>query len=487
MDLKFQKRRYTECSEADVNNNKDKRVKKENINILQMHGDCLEKLFEFLQPKELGNIAAVHTHFGPSACYVFKKKYANSLITFDPFTSNGSIFNSFVNILDGFGDHIKRLQVTFYHEQRFNNRNAKILSLITEKCSKSVVELSLSNVQNHMTMKKPFLHLQKFTLCNSYLSDSLVDFIKNATNILSMDFYAVENAFNSKIIEHRLPLMKHFGNFNSIIRDSESKSLQEFRCFVSVNKQLTSLGIGEQELERMFRYEDVRQQFFKTINRKLPYSDHKSLITYLLPFESIYFGQLKQLSLSMGYSTDFLHSMRENRIEIANLPLQQLEYYVGHLNIESVDWILHCRHLEKFRLYVDDDIDAKQFTRAVLYLPKLIELDIFLLKKTEPEHATIQEIIMIIIEYLEQDSLEHERQRKFVIGFEIKRPTTYRNTRITYEKETICRYESFLNEFFVKKLSNQWRVSFETKNVEIKRQNSNKLLFLCVKLEKNIA
>ncbi|XP_031626119.1 uncharacterized protein LOC116342585 [Contarinia nasturtii] len=473
MDLKLQKRRYiVEDNETDVNNKKSKRVRKPEFNLLQLNVDCLEKVFECLHSfEELRAVAITNRYFLESASYIFNKKYNNTLIAFDPFASNGRIFNNFLYILDGFGDKIKRLQVTFYHEKRYRNRNEKILSIIIEKCSKSVVELNLSNVQSDMIIDKPFPQMRKFTLNESYLSDSLTHVIQNSPNISSLEFYSVENVFNSKILEQKIPLMTHFGNYNQVIMDSEVENLQKFRCFINVNQQLISLGIGAEELERLFHYEEVRQQFFKTIHRKLPYPDHRSLITYLLPFESIYFGQLNQLSISMGDATNFLHCMRENRIEIAKLPLQQLEFYVDNLNVESVDLILHCRHLKRLRLYIGEGLDVIQLTRAALYLRQLNELDIFLMYKEKPNYSVIPEVIRIIIENLERD-----RHNKFVIGFELK-----------YEKETARRYETFLSDFFSQKLPNIWHVRFETKNIEIKRQNSNKLPFLCAILEKSIA
>lgn len=482
MDVAIQKRRYIVDNDIDIeineNANKIRRVRKSNgkTKVFDLNDDCLEKLFSYLRLRDLGNICMSSTRFPNSAEYVFRTLHADTLIVFDPCAANGRIYKDFLNMLDGFGDHVKRLQVTFYHEQRYRNRNQEILNRIVEKCSKSVIELNLSNVQNNMNISKPFLHLQKFTLNDSYFNDSMANFIRMSPKIMSLDFYSVENVFNSSFVEQKVPLMEHFGNYNQVITDSEVENLKKFRRFVNVNQQLTSLGVGEKELEMMFRYEEIRQQFFKTIHRKLPYPYQPDRITYLLPFEPVYFGQLHHLSLSLGYSTDFLHCMRERRLSIVNLPLQQLELYIGHFNIELVDFIVHCRHVRKLQLYVCERLNIMNVVGVAFNLPQLDELQVFLLYDESPKISIIPDVMNVIAK-----NCEHVK--RIVVGFEIVKPSHSIDSDYAYEKGTANRYESIFYDSFSKNLPSQWSVHFKTQNIDIKRQNSNTSYVLCAVLD----
>lgn len=478
MDLAIQKRRYIVDIEVEVNDNKIKCAKKSKVQIdmIAINDDCLEKLFLYLNLKDLVNISVSDTRFLNSAGYVFRQLHADKLIIFDPCTSNRKTFNDFLNILDGFGNSIRRLQVTFYHEQRYRNRNQEILNRIVDKCSKSVVELNLSNIPNDMNISKPFSNLQQFTLNDSYFNDSMAHFIRISQNISSLEFYGVENVFNSSFIEQKVPLMKHFGNYNQIIMDSEVENLQNFRRFLNVNEQLTSLGIGQKELEMMFRYEEIRKQFFKTIHRKLPYPEQENLIINLLPFESIYFGHLKQLSLSLGYTTDFLHCMRERRMSISHLPLEQLELFVGHFNIESVDLVVLCRQLRMLQINVCERLNIMSLVGVAIELKTLVELKVFLLYNENPTHSVIPIVIKEIIK-----NCEH--LKRIVIGFEIEKPS--HSIDLDYEKKTARQYEAIFYESFSEDLPHQWCIHFETQNIEIKRQNSNKSFVLCAILDQH--
>lgn len=480
MEMAIQKRRHIVDNDNEIDGYNNKRVKKLKGNkllLIDVNDDCLETVFSHLNLKALGNISVCHARFTNIAGYIFSRLHANTVIVFDPCTSNRRNFNEFLNMLNGFGNHIKRLQVTFYHEQRYRNRNQDILNRIVEKCSKSVTELNLSNIQNEMNISKPFLQLQKFTLNDSNFTESMAKFIRMSPKISSLDFYSVENVFNTTFIEQNVPLMKHFGNYNQIITDSEVENLQKFRQFVNVNDQLTSLGVGERELEMMFRYEEVRQQFFKTIHRKLPYPDQHDRITYLLPFEPIYFGQLKHLSLSLGYSTDVLHCMRTRQLTIMNLPFEQLELYIGALNIETVHFILRCEHLRKLQIFACENLNIMSIAAVAFNVPQLIELQVFC--PCDEDHQISN--IAVVMREIAKNRVDLKR---IVIGFEIVKPS--HSIDLEYEEKTASRYEDIFHDSFSKSFPQQWVIHFSTQNVANKRHNSKKSFFLCVNLDKHL-
>lgn len=482
MAIEIQKRRYiADINANETDDNNDKRIKRAKhsealTKILQLNDDCFEKLFSYLELKDLGNIVMSNSRLSTSATYVFKRFHAETLIVFDPFASNRRIYENFINILEGFGDSIQRLSISFYHQHRYHNRNQRMLDLIVEKCSKSVVELSLHNVKKDMIISKPFVNLQKLTFNDSYFNDSMSHFIQISRNIVSLEFYAVENVFHSNFVEQQIPLMEHFANYDQVITDSEIENLQNFRRFVNANRQLNSLGIGAKELEMIFRYGEIRQQFFKTIHRKLPFPDRNNHFAYLLPFESIYFGNLKQLNISLGYSTEFLRCMRERRLLIENLPLEQLSLYVSSLNMETVDFLVQCHQLRKLQLYVCERLEYIHVVASAMNLHQLIELELILLYDENPKCSAIPEVMRVIIENC-------KCLKKIVVGFEIKQPSHNINNK--YREETAIHYGNIFENSFSVHLPNEWHANFVSKNLEIKRQHSREPFILCAILEHN--
>lgn len=480
MAMESQKRRYIEddCSSATVNG-KDKRIKlvveesEAKTNILTLNDDCFEKLFTFLQMKELGNIVMSNTRFSISATYIFKRFHANTLIVFDPFASNRRVYDHFINLLEGFGDSIQKLSVSFYHQQRYTKRNQRMLDLIIKKCSKNVVELSLYNIQRDMIISKPFPHLRKLAINDSYFNESMSYSIEKSPNIESLEFYSVENVFNTTFFEQNIPSMEHFGNYNQVITDSEIENLQKFRHFVNANPQLSSLGIGAKELEMMFRYEEVRRQFFKIIHRKLPFPEQKNQINCLFPFEPIYYGDLKKMDIALGYSTELFSLMEKRRLDI--FPLEELSIYVDSLHMGLSCMVLYCRHLKKLRLNVCERLYTSQtyikLIEVVINLPELAEFELIMLYDEQPRRSSVPFVIKTLIE----SSKTHCKfLKKIVAGFQTKGSSQS----IEYQEKL----EKF-RDLFDENLPKDWHINFEGKNLEIKRQFAKEPFFLCAILE----
>lgn len=477
MAIEIGKRRYI----VDMNNNDDssdhevKRVKAnpEHIKIIHLNDDCLENLCFYLKLKDLGNLAVSNTRFLGAANYVFKRNYADTLIKFHPFATNICMYEHFVSFLDAFGDGITKLNIAFYRERRYRARNQTIVHIINEKCSKNVIELTLVNVPSDIIFTKPFLHLRKLMITDSFLNNSMVKLIQNSPNISSLEFDTVENVFDSALVEHHIPLLEHFANYNQVIRDCELENLRKFRQFVNANQQLTSLGIGSNELEMMLRYKDVQQQFFKTIHRRLLQSQQHNHIEYLLPFEPVYFGNLKCLSLGLGYSTDFMSCLRDQRLLIANLPFEELKLYVGDFSIKIVDFMVQCRRLRKLYIYVTECIDTISTAAIALNLPELLELELFLLYKNDLETTVMPSSMGVIIKHCNP-------VKRVVIHFEIRQPI--RNTDQNYNENTAKHFQPILAESFAKHLSNDWQVHCETHNMQIDRHNARNAFVLSVVL-----
>lgn len=479
MAIEIGKRRYIVNMETkdDHSDNEVKRVRvnPEPTKIIHLNDDCLEEICLYLKLKDLGNLAVSNTQFLSPANYVFKRNYADTLIKFHPFATNINMYKKFLSFLDAFGGTITKLNITFYQERRYRARNQKFVQIINEKCSKSVVELTLVNVPSDIIMTKPFLRLRKLMITDSFLNNSMVTLIRNSPNISSLEFDTVENVFDSALVEYHIPLLEHFANYNQVIKDCQIENLRKFRQFANANQQITSLGIGSSELEMMFQYEDVQRQFFKTIHRKLSQSDEHNHIEYLLPFEPIYFGNVKCLSLGLGYSIDFLDCIREQRLRIANLPFEELKLYVGDFSIHTVDFMVQCRRLRKLHVYVTECLDTVSTAAIALNSPELHELELFLLYKHDLETTIMPSSMGIIIKHCNP-------VKRVVVHFEIRQPL--RNTDENYKKNTAKHFQPILAESFAKHLSNDWQVHCETQNMQIDRHNSRNAFILSVILLK---
>lgn len=441
-----------------VNGNDSKRFKSyRSATFTDLSDQSYEIAFSFLGFHQLTEMACVCKRFRRIARYVFQKNFTDKWVTFNPMLATDDTFLAFVNSLLIFSDKIRKLNITFYSNSRL--RNHMILDRIMEFCHGSVNELHITKIPCDMVIH-PFEKIQKLMVADSYLSPSMANLICNASKLQSLEMFSVENVFDGQLVDKNFPLLKHFANYNQVITDSQLDNLNKFRRFISANQQLTSFGLGVQELEMLIRYREMHQQFFRAIEPYVPFPDEINYIPYLVPFEPLYSGDMKCLHLPLGYSADFFKCMRQNEIIIERLPLKQLELYIAEFPMYAMDFFVQCRNLVKCQVYFCEEIDVESTAALALNLPELIEFGVFLLYDVDIKTTRMPAIMRVIVN-------NNIRLKKLTLGFRIGRP----EDGLTQEKMA-RKYQPCLADLFQEHFPIEWNVEFQSEIIQVDRQYS---------------
>lgn len=444
--------------------------------ITALNDYCLESVMKHLSLEDLTNMAVSHPRFAASAAFVYRRKYADQPIRFDSSTSTLAEGEHFLNMLDTFGDSIRILWVNFNTHLIRNARDLAILAQINEKCTKSVVELSVSFVRNDMIFTKPFGHLRKLTIANSVLSASMAqNLAKCAPNLSSIELHNVENVFNETFACH-FPSLVHFGKFNETVRNPELEleNLQNFRRFVNANQQITSFGVGSVELSYMLKYKLMRQQFFTEMHPDEPCPDRRDLITYLFPFEPIYQQNLKHLHIRLEKNVDFLRVLRHRVTQVSHLPIDHIEVHTEDIPLPVVDLVIQFRELKKLQYYVRNQMHLEMidhFIKTSLMFPQLLDADLYVLndKQLFSLDVTLMKAIKVLLE-------QRDTFRRITIGFEIPR------TLAAQGEEGIREYREELRRHYAQHIPIHWRINFRIQTMVIQRQGTEQITLLCFDL-----
>lgn len=447
--------------------------------IINLNENCLENIMGYLDFNDLTSLAVCNTRFQETAIYVYRHHFADQLIQFHSPTSSMAQYQTLMNILNAFGDHIRKLHVTFCIERQFDVRDQLIFSKINENCSKSLVELNLSGVRRNMIITKPFSHLRKLTITNSFLDKSIANLPQTAPQLTSLEYHNVENVFNDAIATLHLPLLTHFGNFSQIIKDPEREleNLQYFRRFVNANKQLRSFGFGSNELSYMLKYKKFRHEFFSDMHPEEVYPDQRNYFTYLLPFESVYLNGLTHLQLRLGGIVQFLQILRHRRINIGYLPVEHLELHVDQIPREVGDLMIQFQHLKRFQFYLYNPVmphTLECVIAAPFIIDNLVDIDLFLLND-EDYKAVFKPIIHDIgIMIMHQQKL-----KRVCVGFQMACPIDLTNIAMYEDLARLDQRNSF--EIATENIPTNWRVSFETKIIKVQNKHGTQDAFvICV-------
>lgn len=446
------------------------------VKITDVNDFCLEKVFRSLNFNDLVNIAVTNTRCLPSATYVYRRQHADKLIRFDSSASTNAMFQNFMNILNAFGDNIRKLCVVFNVERGYNERDQAIFRKINEKCSKSVVELRLSFVRKDMIITKPFVHLRKLMIANSYFTDSMMSIAQSAPNLASFELHSVENVFNDTFVNLHIPLLVHFGNFNQIVNDPEREmeSLQNFRRFVNVNKQITSFGFGSNELSYMLKYKQFRQQFFNEMHPNVPCPDKRNLITYLFPFEPIYLQNWKHLHVRLEENVEFLRILRHRLIDFPNVPFEHVELHADGLPLEVMDFVIQFREVKKLQYFIYNRLNAETidaFARGPSVLRKLVDLEFTVLNGEE-----ITSLETSFVKSFDTLFTNGPALQRVTIGFEISRPID--EARANDAAGMALKNQPLLLTNFKSHVPANWHIGFKTEIIEIQRRQCTENAFI---------
>lgn len=454
-----------------------------NTRITALNDHCLEFLMRDFSLNDLANIAVSNTRFIDSATFLFRRKYVDQLIEFDTSSDTSETFQNFVNILDAFGDKIRRLRVSLNAGQ---NLGRIIVAKMNANCGKSVMELNLSFVRRGMVFTKPFVNLRTLMITDSYFQDSTAkNLIGNSPNLSNIELHNVENFFNDAIVDLHIPSLVHFGKFNEIVRNPEleMENLQNFRRFVKANQQLTTLGVGSSELSYMLKYKLFRQQFYNEMHPDVPCPDKRDLITYLFPFESAYQQKLKHLHIRLGENVEFLSILRHRLIHVRNVPFEHVELYTHDIPLKVMDLLIQFRDVKKLQYFVRNKINPMMVGNLItgpVMLRKLTDLEFIVLNDEDIvnlDKAFIHDIGVLL--------RERRGLQRVMIGFEFPRIDVVTGERFDTE-ENIENYQMMLREDFNPNLPENWEIDFKVQYMDIQRQGTENVTIFCVVLTKNL-
>lgn len=450
--------------------------------ITALNDYCLENVMVHLSLDSLTNMAVSNPRFGETAAFVYRRKHAAQVIRFD--SSSGTVAEGrhFLNILDAFGVHIRRLCVNFNSvwARDWDARDREIFAMINEKCSKSVEELSLSFVRRDMIFTNPFVHLSRLMIADSFFSESMVqNLAQNSRNLENIELHNVENVFNATFASLRFPSLVHFAKFNEIVKDPEREmeNLQHFRRFVNGNGQITSFGVGSIELSYMLKYKLMRQQFFNEMHPDVPCPDKRDLISYLFPFEPIYQQNLNHIHINLNENVNFLRVLRHRLTTIRHLPIEHLVVHTNGLPLHVVDLLIQFRELRSIQYFVRNEMHPQMigdFVKTSLMFPNLLDVDFTVLN--ENQISTLDPNFMQAVGVLLR---RRDELRRVTIGYEL--PQTLDAADAEYR---IRRYQAELRQHYTMHIPTHWQIDFQTRTIDVQRQGTKHLSIFCFVLTK---
>lgn len=335
----------------------------EDLKIIHLNDECLEKIFRHLNLIDLTNVAEANERLAASAKCVFAQAHQNHRLFWK---SDGEIVqiperhplidtrNFIIKcdivaiIFKHFGKYMRKIKV-FHALGSFRcRRNFDIVNLIAEHCS-TLQELEFFGSTAFGVLRrncKPFVRLEKLVFSEIIIRMSSVDYLNEMfPNIRSLEFYNVFYTFESFSLERHFPHLQHFGIFTFPYTKFDRQYISIINRIVDLNQQLRSLSVYDLKLGlNEFSMETMPHIMKLEIGG-----------THVFPKPPFNFGDLK--SLKITYSND----NKPNNFEWRNLSaqLEQLEIVGFQLNERSVQVILQCSNLTSFTLMSFDEVNLK--------------------------------------------------------------------------------------------------------------------------------
>lgn len=228
------------------------------LQLVDINEDCLQAIFEYLNVRNLINVAETDDRFIPAACSVFSRyhrKKSVSVCFYDEENANELVIEASTTVifLRHFGHLISKLSL--YHLSIIDPDAAIQLSIF-KHCSTSLAELSLNlfEEKDFHAIEQPFTNVKRLSINKCWLNSNLSLLSKWFPDLSSLSLNCVYQ-LHSQTIAH-FPQLKHLkiiDHFNDIDLGTINKMLH---C----NPQLESLVF-----ER-----DCNANFLQSITKSLP-------------------------------------------------------------------------------------------------------------------------------------------------------------------------------------------------------------------------
>lgn len=193
--------------------------------IVDINDDCLSKIFEYLDRKNLFNVAIASEWLRPSAAYVYKRQFGTKeveIIVCDDFHSNPRANASVPELEDWdtyvtvrglktclqfircFGSSINHLKINYKNSN--SKRHEYVHHHINKYCAKSLARISFLNMPS-ISMEQfsqVFTNVKDVTFFHCDLGETLPFIAKWFINLRNMEFYLtrVTNGFDRTQFRH---------------------------------------------------------------------------------------------------------------------------------------------------------------------------------------------------------------------------------------------------------------------------------------------
>lgn len=369
------------------------------MTIAHLNDDCLEKVFSYLDLKNLTNVADANVHLAKSACTVFWYEYRHNEINFNCFDPSMMSDDEFLLMLEHFGNSMEKLRVQFCFDDR---RNQLIFDGILNNCSANLLELSFGGLQKAMIVNKRFPNLRKLELYDSHfgIHHSFAEISEWFPKLSSLQLSDNKGFWEDISVDQFIPTLQHFGYFTFPSQSHSKNSLKKIATFLNANPQLTSLGLDE------IGDEEMCAEFYRYAPHEFPIVERLEVVSpHPFPNGPIRFNNLKELKLS--FYADTLDITEHLPAEI-----ECLELRIPSLSASNMRMITNCQQLTKLKLILNTDLVRWQMEKLVNDIKSLTEINIVL--NTCEELGKTQTLVA-----LEQFFVHGKRMKKIGLEYEV--------------------------------------------------------------------
>lgn len=319
-------------------------------NITDMNDDCLEKIFEYLDPQSLFNVGVSNKYLNISANTVFKRKYGQKKVYI------GSIFVSplaslnFLDIVNHgihiggleiclqflrcFGRSIFRMKIAFYESNC--KRCAHIYQYINAYCAESLREIEFQG-KSIIAMERPFVRVELIRIHDHILGDHLPRLVEWFPNLRRLQLYLVK--IDRRFAEMAFPCLEHLAIGIEHQDKLDNFSQKNVSNLLHLNPQLRSLEIRPfiQNMTFTFLLDIIRNN--SSINRLVVHYPSPSLSVeteqlnqFASTLPSLVELNLCQYRLSANQALFLIHQLR--RLNMFSFLLIHTEegYFLAQLN-----------------------------------------------------------------------------------------------------------------------------------------------------------
>lgn len=348
------------------------------IRITDVNNDCLEKVFKYLEFKDLLNVAVSNAQLRGAAKLAFTAEYrlqSFHVVCTEP--EEKILHRKIENLKMGlqalrcFGDQISHLEISCIMDAyNIDIHFQRLLGYVSEYCAASLTNITVNRcpIRAWNQVQTQFKNVRKVHMNNSSVDGQLINRLFPNMQCLSLGYLCTINPLVN--LNHHYPNLDRieiFAKTEDCFR--EVHKTDAFKSFFQLNPQIRSLKIpfmshsysqhvteyltSLQNLELIFTGEgsdtdtDQKQQLFKNVERFKMYNKRSGF-----PVIPIVFDQLKEFSIQA-------QSLEDNEELYRFLSVNSM---IQHLTIKHNMAAISERNLDVMQL--------------VFKLPMLIKLDL---------------------------------------------------------------------------------------------------------------